>query len=515
MHCTQCGKEIAQNSKFCAFCGAVIPQKEPEQPAQPQDSYFQSTPDAHSEPPAQPQGSYFQSKPDALSEPPAQPQGSYFQSKPDALSEPPAQPQGSYFQSKPDVRQEPPAQSQAPYFQSKPKAQPQAPYSQSSSGAGAPLATNAPKKKAPLAAILIGVVCLAAVAVGAVLFLNRAPALPEAQYTYLNAESEPEISFEVEETIFPSLYRSLDAIVTFIGTNEVGTRDVVIHAEIPGFTQVYEQKVQLSSQIMKIAIHPPLLTGELNLNTEKDAQLVFTVKDSQSGEMLVQESRTIRLMSKYDVVWWTPELLDSNNDNILAWMTPESEGVLEIKREAVDYMSYITDGVANAIVGYQDYGIWDDPTMNTWLQAVAIQGAMSDIAMIRYNNAAFSISSEAQQRVMLPDDVMRSQSGICIETALLMASALQSAGMHPMLVFPPGHAQVAVEAWPGTGEYFLIETTYLPMPMDSDGYWTAVQYLTQDEWFGYLDGTGSYTLGECYVLDCDLGKKLNILPMSN
>ena len=486
MHCTQCGGEIAQTSKFCAFCGAVVPQTAPEQPDMPTSSDEILDEGAASA---------------TLENQPPETANEYH-------------PQQTYMPPKAQA----PAQSQRPYFQSKPKEQPAQPprsYSQSIPGAGVPIAMNAPKKKGPLVAILIGVACLAVVVVGAVILLNRTPALPEVQYSYLNATSEPEISFDVEETIFPSLYRSLDAIVTFVGTNEVGTRDVVIHAEIPGFTQVYEQKVQLSSQITKIAIHPPLLTGELNLSTEKDAQLVFTVKDAQSDEMLIQESRTIRVMSKYDVVWWTPELLDSNNDNILAWMTPEADGVLELKREAVDYLAYITDGTANAIVGYQDYGIWDDVTMNTWLQAVAIQGAMSDIAAIRYNNAAFSISSESQQRVMLPDDVMRSQSGICIETALLMASALQSAGMHPMLVFPPGHAQVAVEAWPDTGEYFLIETTLLPMPMDNDGYWTAVQYLTQDEWFGYLDGTGYYTLGECYVVDCDLGKKLNILPMSN
>ena len=117
--------------------------------------------------------------------------------------------------------------------------------------------------------------------------------------------------------------------------------------------------------------------------------------------------------------------------------------------------------------------------------------------------------------MQLPDDVIKSQSGLCIETSLLMASALQSAGMHCMLIFPPGHAQVAVECWPGWGEYFLIETTTLPMPQDMDWYNYVVSYMTQAEWQGYIDGTGEKSLGKCYVLDCDLAEELHIVPLSN
>ena len=339
--------------------------------------------------------------------------------------------------------------------------------------------------------------------------------LPEVTYTDFNAETEPEIEYTVQESIFPSLYRTLGSVVTLTGTNEVGERDVLVHVEIPGFTQPYEQTVTLSRQITKIDIHPPLLTSELSLNSEKDAQVVISVKDMETDKVLLRDSRNIRIMSKYDAVWWTEEMEDSNIDNILAWMTPDATSVLELKRQAIDYLDYISDGAANSFIGYQDYGIWENPMWNTWLQAVAIQGAMSDIALIRYNNAAFSISSDAQQRVMLPDDVMKSQSGICIETSLLMASALQSAGMHVMLIFPPGHAQVAVETWPGTGEYFLIETTTLPMPMHEEAWDQTVMYLSNDQWQGYIDGTAEYSYGQSYVLDCDLAKKLDILPMSN
>jgi hypothetical protein len=87
--------------------------------------------------------------------------------------------------------------------------------------------------------------------------------------------------------------------------------------------------------------------------------------------------------------------------------------------------------------------------------------------------------------------------------------------MHVMLIFPPGHAQVAVEAWSGAGDYFLIETTVLPMGQDMDAWNSTVQYLEKDEWLGYITGEGNYTMGPCYVVDCDLGEKLGIRAMSN
>lgn len=458
MICKNCGMDIQQPGKFCPRCGTPI-QLPPQEPIVQQQPVQQ----------------------------PVQP----------IVVQPPQQ---QYVQ--PVQAARPPVAYQQPM--------PPQQYAQ----AGAPIVVVPPKKKrGGLIAGIIGGV--AVIAIAAVALISGGAKLPDVSYSYLKEAAEPKISFTSEDVIFPSLYRSTDAVATFVGTSEDAERDVLIQVEIPGFTQPYEQKTKLSRQITKLNIRPPLLTGEIDLSSEKDAQLKLTVTDTASGDLLLQDSRPIRIMSKYDVVWWSPELRDSNTDNILAFLTPESEGVLELKREAVDYLSYITDGAASAFVGYQDYGISTDLSVNTKLQAIALQGAMSDIAKIKYVNTSFSLSDGSQQRVQLPDDVIKSQSGLCIETSLLMASALQSAGMHCMLIFPPGHAQVAVECWPGWGEYFLIETTTLPMPQNMDWYNYVVSYMTQAEWQGYIDGTGEKSLGKCYVLDCDLAEELHIVPLSN
>ena len=97
---------------------------------------------------------------------------------------------------------------------------------------------------------------------------------------------------------------------------------------------------------------------------------------------------------------------------------------------------------------------------------MAIQGAISDIG-VRYNMGPYSFGGS--QRVLTPDAVIQSRSGICIETALLMASALQSAQMHAMIIITPGHAQVALETWENSGTYYLLETTMLPYNATEEG----------------------------------------------
>ncbi len=155
----------------------------------------------------------------------------------------------------------------------------------------------------------------------------------------------------------------------------------------------------------------------------------------------------------------------------------------------------------NTLPGYQLGYPEDDQAKTVLIQATAIQGAISDMG-VRYNMGPYSFG--AQQRVLTPDAVVRSKSGICIETALLVASVLQSADMHPMVLILPGHAQVALETWEGSGQYVLLETTLLPFT-GADG--QVMQYITtmsNDEWNAYLADDGTY------VIDCDLASTLGI-----
>ena len=489
IYCENCGTQILESAKFCPSCGA---KNEP---------------------------------PPAVYE--TQPQ---YQQTDVYDTQPQYQQPAAVYDTQPQYQQ--PAQ---PQYQPPPQPQYQQPYAQ-------PVYPPAKKKSGGFAAavILIVVLLIGGGGFGLYYFIIRdsdffgnltavntptptvtqksennetQTGLPDVSYSYMDKKPEAIIEFTTVDSVFPSNYRSMDALAVFTGYSDYGELDVLIEVEVPGFTQPYRQMVTLGRKVTKLRIVPPLVTGTLDLNSEKTAQIVYSVKEVESGRLLVQESKNIKLYSLFDMIWGDAENGDAYTDNILAWMTPDAPEIAILKRDAIDYLSFISEGALDGLYGYQDYHFFDHYYYNTWVQAVAIQGAMSDITQVRYNHSGFSM--DAQQRVKLPAETISTRSGICIETTLVMASALQSAGMHCMLIFPPGHAQVAVEAWPQSGDYFLIETTVLPMDADMDTWNYVVQYLSQDEWWGYLSGEGDYTYGPCYVVDCDLGAKLGIRAISN
>lgn len=327
--------------------------------------------------------------------------------------------------------------------------------------------------------------------------------MPVITFSYQENDPEVSVEFEIVDSIYPNLYNSLDSVINLTASTDYGKINALVTAEIPGFTQVYEQKVTISNQVTKLLIKPVLLPDELDLSSSKETQIIFSVLNEDTGKTIIQESHTVDILSIYDFALSDDEFGITSRDNVLSWLTPESEGILKLRRDAVTWMDTYTGGQANSLVGYQDYGIFEDVEMNTYLQIVALQAAISETG-VRYNNGAFSLSSNANQRVLLPDDVLESKSGICIETAILFATAIQSAGMHPMILFLPGHAQVAVETWLGSGEYFLVETTLLPFTATDEENNALVTYFTNDEWTSYLDDPYGDGSGPIYVVDCDL-----------
>ncbi len=325
--------------------------------------------------------------------------------------------------------------------------------------------------------------------------------------------------------IYPSLYGAMDQIISMKAVTLAQSRDVLIEVEIPGFTQKYSQTYTIYPTPTRLYIKPPLLTGDLNLNSAKDAQLMVNISNLD-GSKIESQSYPIRLMSKFDIQWVDETYGDNAQDHILCFLTPENPKIADLQRKAIDCISELTGGQLNSLIGYQ--GAADDDFVGqaelTYIQTAGLMNALSEMG-VRYNMDAFSMSGQnALQRVKHPEDVLNDRSGLCIETSLTIASALQSATMHAMLVFPPGHAQVAVETWRGSGEYFLIETTKLPNTLEDLAQymiWTfdensavdishnpkTVKYMTHDEWIEYL--------ANCYVLDCDDSVDFGLTAFTN
>ncbi len=302
--------------------------------------------------------------------------------------------------------------------------------------------------------------------------------------------------------IIPANYRSLDNIAFLSAWSDNGNSDVIISCEIPGFTQKYEQKVSLTRAETQIKIHPPILEGVAStLNSSKDAQIKIKVTEADTGKVQLEESRNVKIYSRFDMQWENEDGTP-NYENILAWVTPEAPEVKSLLRAAADSISDISNGKITYIGGYQSVSGYNDQDVPLY-QAAAVMNALATQMNVKYVATPFSSSSNRMQRVSTPAEVINSQSGLCIETAVTVASALQATNMHVMLIILPTHAQVALETWKGSGEYYIIETTALGSAK-SGKYSSVLAYYSKEEWAQYIEED------KAVLIDCDLAQTLGI-----
>ena len=345
---------------------------------------------------------------------------------------------------------------------------------------------------------------------------------PDARKAYefsFEHKGEMYLEYKPLEELYPSLYNSYNYIAVVNAGCYGEIKDIVVECEIPGLTQTFESSYRLESLVTPISIKPIAVENTKDLSVAWDSNIKITVKDKQ-GNLLDTKSFPIHICSENDFKWFDDEFGVATRDNILCFLTPQSEAITQLKRDAIDMLSIWTDGKVSGIYGYQ--GPVYDTYTDTYIQAAALMYALSNSG-VRYNNDNFSIDG-AGQHILFPAQVLERKSGLCIETSLVIASALQSAGFHTYLIFPPGHAQVAVETWEGSGEYFLIETTKLPCDEDSiidyanailsgdisgvSGIDAPVTYLNKEEWVGYLRNS------VIYHIDCSDGKLLGLTPFA-
>ncbi len=317
---------------------------------------------------------------------------------------------------------------------------------------------------------------------------------------YQEGEVKVQCTYDAPDEIIPAIYRSMDHIVFMKCWSDNGDTDLMVTVEIPGFTQKYEQKVSVTRMETQLKIHPPIAEGAVKtLNSSKNTQLVVSVKDINSGKVIVQDSKEIKLYSRYDMLWQDKDGT-AYYENFLAWLTPEAPEVKAMVRYSADALNELFG--YSAIVGYQPLGNLNH-TQGTATQAAAMMYAMAQYYQVKYVATPFSATDTQLQRCATPAEVLNNRAGICCETAVTLASALQATGMHAVLILLPGHMQTAVEDWPGTGDYVLIETTALESAAAKD--WNnVIGIYSKKEWSDYLEQN------KCTVLDCDLAQTLKI-----
>ncbi len=195
----------------------------------------------------------------------------------------------------------------------------------------------------------------------------------------------------------------------------------------PAFAKPYEVMISALQPDKEYEIKPVKITVSpefLFSMTEKTVANITIEIFSEDG-LLALENRTIDVLA-YDQ--WTGT--GYMPETISAFVMPNHPAVKELISCAGSFMRKWTGNPA--FLAYET----QNPN-NVKMQMAALYAALQQ------KNIAYSlppVSFEGAQRIRLADEVLSSKNGTCLDLAVLYASALESVGLNPLIIFTEGHA---------------------------------------------------------------------------
>jgi hypothetical protein len=217
---------------------------------------------------------------------------------------------------------------------------------------------------------------------------------------------------------------------------------LIISVVINRFSASYPKNVQAIAQIRRMGFIPPMLPHALdNLTAEEHTSVHVTVSDLNAREYYYVNDIALTLHSRW-VMQWTKE----NLPQIAAWVTPDDKAVAGLLENAFPSLK-AQRAAPQGLIGYQHA---------TPQQVIAQVDAIYDALLhysIRYIQETVpydgtDLSAGATEKILLPAEVLKQHSGMCIELTTLLASAVERIGLEAEIVLIPGHAFLGVAVTP-------------------------------------------------------------------
>jgi hypothetical protein len=260
--------------------------------------------------------------------------------------------------------------------------------------------------------------------------MARSP-LPIGKLIKVDLDIAPEVNYSL-------LHNNRELLKKLTLTKLVGeaVRDIAIQVELSVGSESYpyrytlpamtEDEVQLplSSQV-KIP-----LTANLTRSLRERVQSTVYVKVMCGETTAFEDTRRVTLIP---VDEWLDDTV--NNPWLPSFVLPRDPAILCIINSARRYLIGIMDDPAAGFDGYQEEAAQVDD------QVQAIWTALVNEYRLQYINPPPAYSRQTQ-RLRTPTEILKSNTGTCIDLALLLASCLEYIGLYPVLVLLTGHAFV-------------------------------------------------------------------------
>lgn len=217
-------------------------------------------------------------------------------------------------------------------------------------------------------------------------------------------------------------------------------KDLLVHIQVePGFAHPWEGRVtSLESGASYAFGHVPLqLSPTFLAELTERVTGTITISVSAAGQEIKRQAARIDVLA-YDE--WSG--LRSLPEVLAAFVTPNHPVVEGIMADAADILSGWERGAS--LCAYQT-----KKKQDTLRQGAAIYEAIRRRGL-KYISPPASFE-HAGQKVRLAERILENGLGTCLDIALFLASCLEQAGLHPLVVFTKGHAFVG---------FWLVEETF-------------------------------------------------------
>jgi hypothetical protein len=215
------------------------------------------------------------------------------------------------------------------------------------------------------------------------------------------------------------------------------------------------------------------LTASLTRSLHERVQSAVYVKVTCNGQTAFEETRRVTLIP-------VDEWLDDTRNNpwLPSFVLPRDPAILKIINASRRYLIGIVDDPGAGFDGYQQE---DDKAVDR--QVRAIWTALVNEYRLQYINPPPAYS-EQTQRLRTPSEIVASNTGTCIDLALLLASCLEYVGIFPVVVLLTGHAFVGYwRSEEAHDDFVAVDTIPPTVPIVGDA-------ATRDVGLSYVDSYG-------------------------
>ncbi len=272
---------------------------------------------------------------------------------------------------------------------------------------------------------------------------------------------------------YPAYVSTQNALFT-VQYSSTTPQALLVSVSIVNFTQTSSQTVNATPAPQSIQVIPPLLSDSTLRQWTHDTTTSLQVRVSDTRNHLYYLSDSHILLYSRWLMQWTRV----NRLRIAAWMTPDDPSVKSLVKKAIQHLSAEPQTPPAALVGYT--GASRQQIID---QVDALYDTLRLDYHIHYVQASIPYSGPndttvATEQIKLPFEVLQQQSGMCIELTLLLASAVESIGLHSEIIITPGHAFLGVAVTPDNThfEYWDAVEVNNAVAADSDNIATDTFY---------------------------------------